>query len=440
MRLLNTRTDPERAVLAALTQGASHDLPEVEAVVRDIIADVRARGDAAVRDCLRRFDGVDPVDLEVTRAEMEAAAAALPPETLAALDRAAANVRAFHARQRPEGWTWDAGGARLGQLVRPLDAVGVHVPAGRAPLPSTLLMTVLPARAAGVGQVVVCSAPRKDGGADPTTLAAALLSGVDRFFKVGGAQAVAAMAYGTETIPRVDKIVGPGNVYTVMAKRLVFGAVGIESLAGPTEVVIIADGTANPAWLAADLLSQAEHGADSVAVLLTPDADLAHAVAEAISAQVPRLSRQETIRRCLADRGWIIVTRDLEEACDLANLAAPEHLELVVNEPEPCLGRIRHAGAIFVGSYTPEPVGDYMAGPSHVLPTGGTARFSSPLSVDDFVKKTSLIEYDRSRFLLEAEDIIRLAEAETLDAHAASIRIRVQGSEAGRLGAEAKRE
>lgn len=425
MRFLNTRTDPPERIAAALTQANTLDLPEVEAAVRAIIAEVRAGGDAAVRDCLRRFDRVELDRIEVASEEIAAAEGAVDGEYLEAVEAAIRNVRAFHEKQVREGWVDEADGAALGQLVRPLERVGIVVPAGKAPLPSTLIMAAVPARVAGVEEIVVCSAPQPDGSANPYTLAAARRAGVDRFFKIGGAQAVAAMAFGTESVPRVDKIVGPGNPYTVLAKRAVFGHVDIESLPGPTEVLVIADRTANPRWVAADLLSQAEHGADSLVVLLTPDEELGQAVAREVERQIPLLSRAGMIRECVAEHGWIILTRDLEEACELSNRCAPEHLELVVEDPDRWLDRLRHAGAIFIGPYTPEPVGDYIAGPSHILPTGGTARFSSPLHVDDFVKRTSVLRYSRERFEREAGHVIRLAEAETLDAHAAAIRVRL---------------
>jgi histidinol dehydrogenase len=388
------------------------------------VEDVRARGDAAVRDYLRRFDGVDLDELVVSEAEFTAAQAAVDAPFLEAVRVAIANVRAFHERQKTTDWLWEHEGTTLGQLVRPLERVGVHVPAGKAPLPSTLIMAVVPARVAGVREVVVCSAPAREGGISPYTLVAAREAGADRVFKMGGAQAIAAMAFGTESVPRVDKIVGPGNPYTVLAKRLVFGHVDIESLPGPTEVVVIADDTANPAWIAADLLSQAEHGEDSMVVLLTPSEALGRAVAAEVAIQAERLSRRETVNRCLERNGWVIVTRDLAEACALSNDCAPEHLELVVEDPDRWLEHLRHAGAIFIGGYTPEPIGDYIAGPSHILPTGGTARFSSPLHLDDFVKKTSVLRYSRERFEREAAHVIRLAEAETLDGHAAAIRAR----------------
>lgn len=425
MQFLFTRSDAPERINAALTQSNTLDLPEVEATVREIVAGVRSHGDAAVRDYLHRYDGVQLEALEVGAEEYAAAEAAVDPAFVEAIELSIANVRAFHEREIPKSWIWEQDGTRLGQLVRPLDSVGVCVPAGKAPLPSTVIMAAVPARVAGVREVVVCSTPQKDGTANPYTLVAAKRAGVDRFFKVGGAQAVAAMAFGTESVPRVDKIVGPGGPYTVLAKRLVFGFVDIESLPGPTEVLVIADDSANPRWLAADLLSQAEHGADSLAILLTPSEELGRAVAAEVERQTEPLSRRDTIRQCVRNNGWVIVTRDLTEACELSNRCAPEHLELVVRDPDSCLDQIRHAGAVFIGGYTPEPIGDYIAGPSHILPTGGTARFSSPLHVDDFVKKTSVLHYSADRFYREAPHVIRLAEAETLDAHANAVRVRL---------------
>ncbi len=426
MQFLFCGRDPEERVLAALTQGNTLDRPEVEARVREIIDMVRRGGDAAVRECLSRFGGVTLDRFEVTDAEYAEAEDRVDAEFVAAVDLAIANIRRFHEAHLLQSWTIESDGALLGQRIRPLDRVGVLVPAGKAPLPSTLLMAAVPAQVAGVREVCVSSAPGPDGRADPYTLVAARKAGVHRFFKLGGAHGVAALAFGTESVPRVDKLVGPGGLYTVLAKRAVVGQVAIESLPGPTEVVVIADDSANPAWIAADMLSQAEHGEDSLAILLTPSENLGRAVAAEIERQTTRLSRRTTIEACLEANGWVIITRDLEEACALANHCAPEHLELVVAEPDLWLDRIEHAGAIFIGPYTPEPIGDYIAGPSHILPTGGTARFSSPLHVHDFLKKTSILRYSRERFDREASAVIRLAEAETLDAHAASIRARFE--------------
>jgi histidinol dehydrogenase len=429
VRLLDTSVEPPEVIDAALSQAWLPDQPEAEEAARAIVADVRARGDAAVRDYHRRFDGAELADLEVPRAEWEAARRALEPRDLAALEAARRAIETFHRQQPGGSWQVASEGACLGQRVRPLARVGILVPAAKASLPSTLLMATVPARVAGVGEVVGCSAPRRDASVDPVVLAAAAIAGVDRFYRIGGAQAVAALAFGTETIPRVDKIVGPGNVYTVMAKRAVFGVVGIESLPGPTEIVVIADDTANPRWIAADLISQAEHGADSLAVLFTPDAGLARAVMAEVDRQLATLPRREIAAACLAQRGWAILTRSLEEACALANRCAPEHVEVVTRDPERWIESIADAGAIFLGSHTAEAVGDYVAGPSHILPTGGTARFSSPLSVDDFLKKTSLLRYSPERFLRDAPHVIRLARLEGLEGHARAIEVRLEESE-----------
>ena len=426
MRFLSTRTDPPEAVAAALTQSVASVRADAEASVREIVEDVRARGDAAVRDYLRRFDGVEVERLEVTPEELAAAEAAVNEEFRQAVALAAERVRSFHEHQARVSWRTTDDGAELGQIVRPLERVGVHVPAGQVPLPSSLLMAAIPARVAGVPEVIVASTPRKDGTVDPHTLVAARAAEVTRVFKMGGPHGVAALAYGTESVPRVDKVVGPGGPYTVLAKRLVFGTVGIESLPGPTEIVVVADEGANPRWVAADLLSQAEHAEDSSAILITPSEALGRAVAAEVERQTATLSRAEIVRACLAEHGWIIVCRDLAEACELSDRCAPEHVELMVREPEAWVERLHHAGAILVGDYTPESVGDYIAGPSHILPTSGTARFSSPLNVDDFVKKTSLLRYDRDRFLRDAPHVIAMATAERLDGHANAIRVRLE--------------
>jgi histidinol dehydrogenase len=430
MRLLNTQHDPPEAVAAALTQASILDQAQAEAAARTIVAEVRAGGDAAVRACHRRFDGAELGELEVPRREWEAALAGLAAADRAALAAARASIEAFHRHQRPTSWEVDLDGARLGHRVRPLARVGICVPAAKASLPSTLLMAAVPARVAGVEELVVCSAPRRDGSVDPVLLAAAAVAGVDRFFRIGGAQGVAALAYGTESVPRVDKIVGPGSIYTVMAKRAVFGVVDIESLPGPTEIVVVADDSAEPAWVAADLLSQAEHGEDSLAILLTPDESVARQVVAEVERQLATLPRRAVAAACLAERGWAIITRDLAEACALADRCAPEHVELAVRNPRDWVDAIRNAGAIFLGGYTAEAVGDYLAGPSHILPTGGTARFASPLSVDDFVKKTSILEYSPTRFRRDAPHVTRLARLEALEGHARAIEARLREKDA----------
>jgi len=433
MRLIDCNTSSLEAAVAAIERGTAELDLEAERVAREIILDVRLRGDEAVREYHRRFDGAGLGELEVPRSDWESAAAAMHPADLAALVAAQKSIEAYH-RQQPHGsWEVELDGARLGQRVRPIQCVGIHVPAGKVPLPSTLLMAAVPARVAGVPEIVVCAPPLPDGSVHASIRAAAHVAGVDRLFRIGGAQGIAAMAFGTESVPRVDKIVGPGNRYTVAAKRLVFGTVGIESLPGPTEIVVIADEDANASWVAADLLSQAEHGEDSMAIVLTPSVDLARAVDSEVERQLATLPRREVAAACLAQHGWLIVTRDLEEACDLANRIAPEHLELAVADPDAWLDRITNAGAIFLGEYAAEAVGDYIAGPSHVLPTGGTARFSSPLSVEDFLKRTSILSYSEARFRRDAPHVARLARLEGLEGHARAVEIRMEGGLSGRV-------
>src|SRR5712692_2412406 len=430
LRILRTSTDPAAVIRAALTQSAFLDRSTEEAGVRAILADVRARGDAAVRDVTERYDGMRLERFEVPEAEIAAARASVTPDFLAAVEVAAENIRAFHEPQRRESWRMERGGATLGQIVRPLASVGVHVPGASAPLPSTALMTCIPARVAGVEQIAVFTPPRRDGTANPHTLVAAHVAGAHRIFKVAGPQAVGAMAYGTESIPRVDKIVGPGNVYTVLAKRLVFGLVDIEMLPGPSEVLILADETARPDWVAADLLSQAEHQADSLVLLLTPSEALAAAVIRELEGQLPSLPRAEFAAASLREHGAVILTRDLDEAIELANLCAAEHVELIVRDPEAALMKLRNAGTILVGPWGSVPLGDYVAGPSHVLPTGGTARFASPLSVDDFIKKTNLIIPDEAAFRRLAPHAMALARTEGLEAHARALAARLEKPDA----------
>lgn len=425
LRLLDTRTDPPEAIAAALAPLPPAEAEAVDRAVRAIVEAVRTQGDAAVRDCVRQFDGVELDSLAVPPEAIAAARRSVPAPVLAALELAAERIAAFYGAQPTGDWFVEGEGVRLGYVERPLDRVSVHVPAVQAPLPSTLLMAAVPARAAGVREVIVCSSPRRDGSVDPVTLAAAAVARVDRVYRVGGAQAVAAVAFGTESIPRVDKIFGAGNRYVVAAMRQVFGHVHVHSLPGPSEIVVIADETARPAWVAADLLSQAEHSEDCLVVLLTPSRPLAEAVIEATQSQLAALPRGEVARACLSRRGWAIVTRDLAEACDLANRCAPEHVELLVAEPRHWLGAIRHSGAVFLGGYSSEPIGDYVAGPSHILPTGGTARFLSPIHLGSFRKRLSVIEYSEAAFRAHAPFVTTLARAEGLEAHARAIEIRL---------------
>jgi histidinol dehydrogenase len=393
-------------------------------VVERIITDVRQRGDAALFEYTARIDGVELDDLRVSRDEIEAAWQATPEALREGLEVAGERIRRFHQHERHESWMDWRDGEAAGQIVRPLQRVGIYAPGGTAPLPSSLLMAALPARVAGVEEIVACSPPQKDGSAAPVILAAAKVAGISRVFKLGGAQAIAALAFGTESVPRVDKIVGPGNLFVVLAKKAVFGAVGIESLPGPTETLLIADDSANPAWVAADLLAQAEHLMAS-AILLTPSSSLAAAVQAEVARQLPGLRWRDGIAQALDRSGGIVVVRDLDQAIDLANQYAPEHLCLLVREPWSLVGRVRNAGGVFVGESSSEALGDYVMGPSHVMPTGGTARFASPLHVRDFLKVISVFGIDREQHNQIAPAAIDIAEAETLTAHANALRMRL---------------
>ncbi len=398
--------------------------------VQKIIKEVQEEKDQALYRLTEQLDGAKLESLAVTPAEFEAAYQKVDEQVVASLKRAMENIRHYHERQRRNSWLETAeDGTVLGQLIRPLDRVGVYVPGGTAAYPSSVLMTVIPAQVAGVKEIIITTPPSQSGQVSAGVLVAAQLLGVTQVYKVGGAQAVAALAYGTETIPAVDKIVGPGNIYVALAKREVYGITGIDMLAGPSDILVVADGDQDPVLVAADLLSQAEHDPLSRAILVTPDRKLAEAVAEEVERQLATLPREEIARASIETNGAIYVTADLDEAAQVVNALAPEHLELLVKEPYQLLGQIKHAGAIFLGSHSSEPVGDYLAGPSHVLPTNGTARFSSPLSVDDFVKKSSLIAYSAQAFEKEAEHVMRLARYEGLEAHARAIQYRVERGE-----------
>ena len=397
--------------------------------VEDILAAVRARGDAALVELTERYDRVrvSPEGLRVTAAEFDAAERQVGEATRAALRYAAARIEAFHREALPRTWYMtDAAGSRLGQEVRALERVGIYVPGGRAAYPSTVLMTAVPARVAGVAEVVLVSPPGPDGTLDAAVLAAARVAGVTEAYRVGGAQAVAALAYGTESIRRVDKIVGPGNIYVALAKSRVFGDVGIDMLAGPSEVVVIADTAADPAFAAADLLAQAEHDPMARSMLLSPSSALLDCVEAEVSRRLETLPRREIAASALEANGALVLTASLEEAVDVANRLAPEHLELLVAEPDALLARVRSAGAVFLGGATPEVVGDYVAGPNHVLPTGGTARFASALSTEDFMKRLSVIRYT-ARGLAEAwPHLAELARVEGLAAHGAAAQVRIE--------------
>ena len=400
---------------------------DVSAPVADILRDVKARGDAALLDYARRFDRAELSALEVTPRELEEGAAQVDGEFTQILREAAENIRAFHARQRREGFLMaEREGVILGQKITPLARVGIYVPGGTAAYPSTVLMNAIPAHIAGVGEIIMATPPGRDGKICPAILAAAKLAGVTRIFKMGGAQAVAALAYGTQSVPKVDKIVGPGNAYVAEAKRQVFGLVNIDMIAGPSEILVIADGKSNPAWVAADLLSQAEHDKLASAVLVTDSRPLAQAVAQAVEDQLRTLEREEIARASIEHNGKIIVVRSLAEAVAAANRIAPEHLELSVENPFDYLGQIENAGSIFLGRYNPEPMGDYFAGPNHTLPTMGTARFYSPLSVDDFVKKSQFSCYTREALERDYRKVSRFAKEEGLTAHARAVEIRFE--------------
>lgn len=410
--------------LHRLTAGASQQADEALEHVQRILHDVRHEGDNALVRYTRQFDGHEQIVVDA--AAMRDARGRVPGDVAAALERARERISDYHSRQLHNSWfTTGPQGEVLGQLVRPLDRVGVYVPGGKAVYPTSVLMNAIPAMVAGVGQVCMVT-PARGGRIDPLILAAADLCGITEVYAIGGAQAIAALAYGTQSVPRVDKIVGPGNIYVATAKKCVYGDVDIDMIAGPSEILIIADGTGDPEWAAADLLSQAEHDELARAVLLTIDRGFAAAAADAVERQLATLPKKEIAAAAIRDNAAIVVVRSLAEAVAISNQIAPEHLELFLDDPWAILPLVKHAGAVFLGHHTPEPVGDYMAGPNHVLPTGGTARFFSPLSVDDFVKKSSLLSFPEPALASMAEDIARLARCEQLEAHARAIDVRMK--------------
>lgn len=418
LRRLSTRARGFDAKLAALTRYDAAQDPSVQKAVRKILADVRKRGDAAVRAYTKKFDGFVPREYEVSEKFVDQIPAVQAEALRAAHDR----IRAFHEKQLQQSWDFtDVDGTRLGQQVSPLERVGLYVPGGKAAYPSSVLMNAVPAKVAGVRELVMAS-PNPS----PLVLAAAALAGVDRVLGIGGAQAIGALAYGTRSIPRVDKIVGPGNAYVAEAKRQVFGEVGIDMVAGPSEILVIADGSANPDWVAMDLFSQAEHDESAQAILLSPDEAYLDAVATSIGKLIGGMPRRAVIEASLKARGALILTRDLEEACVVANRIAPEHLELAVQHPERILPKVRTAGAIFLGQWSSEAIGDYCAGPNHVLPTAGTARFSSPLGVYDFQKRTSVIGVSERSAAKLGRVAVTLAEGEGLSAHARAAQMRFE--------------
>lgn len=426
-RLLTGRLGVEGVVRALDRSPASMD-PEIPRRVAEILAAVRDKGDAALIEFTRRFDGVALTadELAVSPDELDAALRGLDDATVRALRYAADRIERFHRACAPRSWSMtDANGSRLGQEMRPLNRVAVYVPGGRAAYPSTVLMTALPARVAGVKDIVLVSPPAADKSLNAAVLAAAHIAGVTEAYRVGGAQAIAAVAYGTETIRRVDKIVGPGNIYVALAKRQVFGEVGIDMVAGPSEVVVIADEGADPAFIAADLLAQAEHDPMARSVLLTPSARLLDEVAREIERQLLALPRREIARSALEANGALVLTANIEEAVRVANLLAPEHLELLVADPDGLLPQVRNAGAVFLGRFTPEVIGDYVAGPNHVLPTAGTARFASALSTEDFVKRLSVIQYSAEGLYEAGPHVAELSRVEGLHGHGAAAAVRL---------------
>lgn len=429
MRILDLTPETQNNILENLLKRSPNSYGEFESRVNDIITAVRERRDEAIFEYTKRFDGADinATNILVTEEEIAEAYEQVDEKLLDVIRKALVNIHDYHAKQRQNSW-FDSqpNGIILGQKVTPLKTVGVYVPGGKAVYPSSVLMNVMPAKVAGVDEIIMTTPPGPDGKVYPSTLVAAKEAGVDKIYKVGGAQAVAAMAFGTESIPKVDKIVGPGNIYVALAKKAVFGYVSIDSIAGPSEILVLADETANPRFVAADLLSQAEHDEMASAILITTSRELAEKVSVEVDKFVAQLSRTEIMQKSLDNYGYILVADTLEAAIDTANEIASEHLEIVTKNPFEVMTKIRNAGAIFVGEYSSEPLGDYFAGPNHVLPTNGTAKFFSPLGVDDFIKKSSIISYSREALEPVYKDIVQFAECEKLTAHANSIRVRFE--------------
>ena len=429
MRIIELTEEARTNILENLLKRSPNSYGEFEGRVNEIIENVRANRDAAIFDYTKRFDGADinAENILVTEDEIKEAYEKVDEKLLTVIRKALVNIRKYHEKQRQYSWfDSEESGIILGQKVTALEKVGVYVPGGKAVYPSSVLMNIVPAKVAGVKTIVMTTPPGKDGKVNPATLVAAKEAGVDAIYKVGGAQAIAALAFGTESVPKVDKIVGPGNIYVALAKKAVFGFVSIDSIAGPSEIMVLADETANPRFVAADLLSQAEHDEMASAILVTTSRDLAEQVSKEVEGFVAQLSRKEIIQKSLDNYGYILVAESMDEAIARVNEIASEHLELVTKNPFETMTKIRNAGAIFVGEYSSEPLGDYFAGPNHVLPTNGTAKFFSPLSVDDFIKKSSIISYSREALEPIYKDIVQFAECEQLTAHANSIRVRFE--------------
>lgn len=428
MRIVELTEESRKDILENLLKRSPNNYTEFEGRVNAIIEKVRSDRDEAVFSYTKQFDGADinASNVLVTEEEIKEAYEQVDQTLLEVIRKALVNIRKYHEKQRQQSWFTSEDGIILGQKVTALEKVGVYVPGGKAVYPSSVLMNVLPAKVAGVDRIIMCTPPGKDGKVYASTLVAAKEAGVDEIYKVGGAQAIAAMAFGTESIPKVDKIVGPGNIYVALAKKAVFGYVSIDSIAGPSEILVLADETANPRYVAADLLSQAEHDEMASAILITTSEELAKKVSDEIDGFVQELSRKEIIQKSLDNYGYILVASDLDEAIDAVNEIASEHMEIVTKDPFHVMTKIRNAGAIFIGEYSSEPLGDYFAGPNHVLPTNGTAKFFSPLSVDDFIKKSSIISYSENALRAIHEDIEAFATAEHLTAHANSIKVRFE--------------
>lgn len=429
MRIQKLNSDTKKNLLEDLLKRSPNNYGQYEASVKEILDRVKEEKDAAVFAYTAKFDGAELTadTIEVTETEIEEAYAQVDDTLLAVIRKAKDNIESYHAKQRQNSW-FDSkpDGTILGQKITPLHRVGVYVPGGKAVYPSSVLMNVMPAKVAGVDEIIMVTPPGKNGKVNPNTLVAAKETGVDKIYKVGGAQAIAALAYGTESIPKVDKIVGPGNIYVALAKKAVYGHVSIDSIAGPSEILVVADETANPRYVAADLLSQAEHDELASAILVTTSEKLAHEVSDQVDGFLKELSRAEIISKSLDNYGYILLADTMEDVIDVANEIASEHLEIQTKNPFEVMTKIRNAGAIFIGEYASEPLGDYFAGPNHILPTNGTAKFFSPLSVDDFIKKSSIISYSREALQKVHKDIESFAKAEQLTAHANSIHVRFE--------------
>ena len=429
MRIVTLDEKSKQNLLSDLLKRSPNHYGEFIDRVNDIIDNVRTNGDAAIFDYTKRFDGaeINASNIRVTKEEIEEAYTLVDPELIDVIRKALVNIREYHEKQRQYSW-FDSkpNGTMLGQKVTPLATTGVYVPGGKAVYPSSVLMNVIPAKVAGVEKIVMVTPPGKDGKVNPNTLVAANEAGADEIYKVGGAQAIAALAYGTESIPKVDKIVGPGNIYVALAKKAVYGYVSIDSIAGPSEILVLADETANPRFVAADLLSQAEHDELASAILVTTSKELAKAVSVEVDKFIAELSRKEIMTKSIENYGYILVAETMQDAVDAANDIASEHLEIMTKNPFEVMTKIKNAGAIFIGEYSSEPLGDYFAGPNHILPTNGTAKFFGPLSVDDFVKKSSIIYYSKEALEPIHKDIIKFATSEQLTAHANSIKVRFE--------------